>query len=335
MKKLLLSLLFASFAHFLQAQMASHNTCATSYDFSTINGVGLTHSSHLYLADATANPTGSCSGGSRPDVWYKFTMPANSRAAIIKVSLLSSTTTLTTGNTFIEVFNTSNCTLASTSLGCFDISASRVYSLNPGSTYTFRIYTSLNPSSNPNNWNFKVSIHSVSDECATATVMQPATPSQTGSVLGATQSSGMPVNCAASATTSNDVWYKFVAGATNATVSMTGNLTSNNSRIQVFSGSCGSFTSVGCGNTQVSLSGLTAGSTYHIRIYSTTPPTATNSIFELSVSPLQPGVVGSSRMNEVFQQTILSPPNILLDPWEITYGPDNKLWITESKGYKV
>ena len=40
-------------------------------------------------------------------------------------------------------------------------------------------------------------------------------------------------------------------------------------------------------------------------------------------------------MNEVFQQTILSVPNLLADPWEITYGPDNNLWITESKGYKV
>jgi hypothetical protein len=40
-------------------------------------------------------------------------------------------------------------------------------------------------------------------------------------------------------------------------------------------------------------------------------------------------------MNEVFKQTILSGPNVLLDPWEVTYGPDDKLWITESKGYKV
>lgn len=45
-------------------------------------------------------------------------------------------------------------------------------------------------------------------------------------------------------------------------------------------------------------------------------------------------VVGG-RMKEVYKQTILSPANVLADPWEITYGPDNYLWITESKGYKV
>jgi trimeric autotransporter adhesin len=49
----------------------------------------------------------------------------------------------------------------------------------------------------------------------------------------------------------------------------------------------------------------------------------------------------ASRMGEVFQQTILvsgatSPSgNRLYDPWEITYGPDDSLWVTEAKGYKV
>jgi glucose/arabinose dehydrogenase len=47
-------------------------------------------------------------------------------------------------------------------------------------------------------------------------------------------------------------------------------------------------------------------------------------------------------MREVFKQTILvsgpltSPAgNRLFDPWEITYGPDDSLWVTEAKGYKV
>ncbi|HTE25130.1 PQQ-dependent sugar dehydrogenase [Flavitalea sp.] len=43
-----------------------------------------------------------------------------------------------------------------------------------------------------------------------------------------------------------------------------------------------------------------------------------------------------SRMGEVFQRTDLvdATPG-LNDPWEITYGSDGKLWITESKGYKI
>jgi trimeric autotransporter adhesin len=43
----------------------------------------------------------------------------------------------------------------------------------------------------------------------------------------------------------------------------------------------------------------------------------------------------AGRMNEVFLKTDLSSANALNDPWEITYGPDDSLWITESKGYAV
>ncbi len=44
----------------------------------------------------------------------------------------------------------------------------------------------------------------------------------------------------------------------------------------------------------------------------------------------------TSRWNEVFQHTDLVPAATgLNDPWEIAYGPDDSLWITEAKGYRV
>jgi len=43
-----------------------------------------------------------------------------------------------------------------------------------------------------------------------------------------------------------------------------------------------------------------------------------------------------SRMNEIFQRTDLAAgPTRLYDPWEVTYGPDGFLWITEARPYKV
>lgn len=43
-----------------------------------------------------------------------------------------------------------------------------------------------------------------------------------------------------------------------------------------------------------------------------------------------------SRMNEIFQRTNLAAgPTRLYDPWEVTYGPDGYLWITEARPYKV
>jgi glucose/arabinose dehydrogenase len=46
--------------------------------------------------------------------------------------------------------------------------------------------------------------------------------------------------------------------------------------------------------------------------------------------------VDAGPLNEVFRQTILVPAaGNLADPWEVTYGGDDSLWVTEAKGYKV
>jgi trimeric autotransporter adhesin len=55
----------------------------------------------------------------------------------------------------------------------------------------------------------------------------------------------------------------------------------------------------------------------------------------LGVAPISAQNIDGGRQREVFLKTDLSPSNALNDPWEITYGPDDSLWITESKGYAV
>ena len=55
----------------------------------------------------------------------------------------------------------------------------------------------------------------------------------------------------------------------------------------------------------------------------------------LSMYPCFSQTIIAGRMNEVFQKTDLSGTGVLNNPWEITYGPDDSLWVTESKGYKV
>jgi trimeric autotransporter adhesin len=54
----------------------------------------------------------------------------------------------------------------------------------------------------------------------------------------------------------------------------------------------------------------------------------------LSVKTFAQAVV-AGRMNEVFLKTNLSGNAVLTTPWEITYGPDGYLWITDAKAYKV
>ncbi|MBS1607854.1 MAG: PQQ-dependent sugar dehydrogenase [Bacteroidetes bacterium] len=68
--------------------------------------------------------------------------------------------------------------------------------------------------------------------------------------------------------------------------------------------------------------------------------------FLLSVTVFSQTNIIGTRMNEVFQETIIHgtevanigdpvPAGNLNNPWEITYGPDHFLWITEAKAYKV
>jgi glucose/arabinose dehydrogenase len=46
--------------------------------------------------------------------------------------------------------------------------------------------------------------------------------------------------------------------------------------------------------------------------------------------------VDAGPLNEVFRQVTLVPSaQNLNDPWEVTYGKDDSLWVTEAKGYKV
>ena len=65
-------------------------------------------------------------------------------------------------------------------------------------------------------------------------------------------------------------------------------------------------------------------------ILPTTSPSGVNWGFNICVTN-SPSL---SRMNEVFQRTILSN-NVINTPWEVTYGPDDSLWVTDSHGYKV
>ncbi|RXR33132.1 hypothetical protein EQG68_06490 [Flavobacterium piscinae] len=90
-----------------------------------------------------------------------------------------------------------------------------------------------------------------------------------GSTIGATQSQS---GCAGSA--DDDVWYSFVATSTIHTVTVTPN-TLYDAVVEIFSGSCGSLTSLVCQDAtlayspeEATASGLTIGNTYYVRTYS-------------------------------------------------------------------
>ena len=288
-----------------------------------------------------ASPTGACGSATSTTtngVWYKFT--ATSANATITVSNLG--TNLTTTTTYLEVLN-GTCLTSFTSIACQNVATSlSLTSLVVNTIYYVRIYVTGATTSNPGNRRgFDICIQSSpNDECGSAITLSDGITNSSGSVWTAT--SGILTGCA-TGNPDDDVWYKITPAATSLNIYLTAigsNLSSSGAMIQLFSGSCGLLTSVACGTTTLTTT-VTSGNLYFIRVYSfgtgSIGGTSSGSAFSITATATTPPQTNfvAGRMNEVFKQTILSAANILNDPWEITYGSDNYLWITEAKGYKV
>ena len=115
----------------------------------------------------------------------------------------------------------------------------------------------------------------VNDNCSGAVSLTinsntTCTATTNGTTVAASQSQS---GC--SGTADDDVWYTFTATATSHTVTVTPG-TLSNAVLEVFSGTCGgTLTSLGCQNSTtgtsaevLTVSGLSAGTTYFVRVYS-------------------------------------------------------------------
>jgi hypothetical protein len=119
------------------------------------------------------------------------------------------------------------------------------------------------------------------NECASAVELTAAatcTP-VAGSVGAATQSLPPSACGGSTSTTAQDVWYSFVANGLTPTVQLS---SAFDGVLEVFNGSCGSLTprscvnNAGAGDTEtMTLTGLTAGTRYYLRVYRYTTATST------------------------------------------------------------
>lgn len=320
--------------------MAQSDNCATPTSLTPgttcVNTTGT-----LYLA-TSSGIAGSCAG-TIYDVWYTFTTPAGCTSVNIDMaSIAAGGNNLTTSNTFMEAFNGTNCGTTTLS-SCTAMGTTLTLSVNPSTGYRLRVFT-LNQNPNTNNaarWDYDICITYVpppaNDDCSGAITLTPATScsNTSGTLVNASASTGLPAGCAVG--THYDVWYKFVAANNTSTVTISSQGSNfTNPEIQLYSGTCGSLSSMACGTTTLTSSLLTIGVTYYIRVSNIGSSLSSNGGFNICVTnPAPPVIVVAGRTNEVYKQTILSGSGALQYPWEVTYGPDNKLWITESRGYKV
>ena len=331
-----------AFILFSKISFAQSDDCSTPTSL-TPNTSCVNTSGTLFNA-TSSGIAGSCAG-TKYDVWYTFTTPANCSAVDIDMADISAGgSNLTATNTFMEVFNGPNCGTTSISSCTAMGTTLSLTGLSPSTSYRLRIFTlNVNPNSGTSGkWDYNVCITYTpppsNDDCAGATLLTSATScgNTAGTIANATASSGLPAGCE-SGVTHYDVWYKFVATNTTHIITISGQGTSFISpEIQLYSGTCGALTSITCGTTTLSSSALSIGVTYYVRVSNLNSSPTVNGDFNICVThPAPPVIVKGGRMNEVYKQTILSGSGALLYPWEVTYGPDDKLWVTEARGYKV
>ena len=112
-----------------------------------------------------------------------------------------------------------------------------------------------------------------SDDCSTATLINPDLTYcnyQAGSSAQASQSIS---TCSGGGNADDDVWYEFIANSSSMTIKVDPTV-GYDPVIQLFSGSCGTLTSIHCqdinglnGSETLEATGLTIGQTYKFRIY--------------------------------------------------------------------
>lgn len=292
MKKILITM--GALSSFMLA-VAQGNTCGTattitpnaSCSYTSGTTVGAT-----YQSNAANGGTPSCASPGAPDVWYTFTAGSSGNFTID-----TQTGTITDGG--MSLYSGTCGSL--TEIACDDDSSPNglmpqiTANLTAGTTYYIRFWAW----GGTNTGTFGICVTTPptppsNDNCGNA-ITAPVNPGVicssvvSGTIAGATASS-QATGC--SGTADDDVWYSFTA--TNATQyinlnNVTGSTT--DMYFSVYGGTCGSIGApLLCSDPESgTVSGLTPGNTYYVRIYSWTSTAGQNSTFDLCIgSPPSP-----------------------------------------------
>ncbi len=266
------------------------------------------------------------------DVWYSFIATATNNTITVQGS--------SSFDAVIELKDGCN----GTTIGCSDNTGSEGIELvtgnglTIGNTYYIRVYAYGSAQPSTLDFNICVSIPPpppANDDCANSITLTANSTciSTSGTVTGATQSAA-PDTCAGFySSAAYDVWYKFVAVASNQTITVKGSEFFD--AVVILKDSCTSGpmdcsdnTTTG-GTEAINANGLTIGNTYYIRVYaygSTLPSTPEFEICLLNSGPISvPTIDSKNNLVTVF-------PNPASDKVTISLNPTNN---TEIVWYKI
>lgn len=295
-----------------------------------VNTLPCTELCATYYSSVNATNSGilGCSGTADDDVWFQFT--ATNPSTTIKV--------LSSGNydAVVQLFNSSiqSITCANATGAGFTETISTT-NLQQGETYYVRVYHS-GSAWGTGSGRFSICINAtplppVNDECINAINLTVSLNCQstTGTpTTTATESLNIPTCFATGTVADDDVWYKFTAINSQEVVTVQSSA-GFNAVLQVFSGTCNNLTTLQClnatgsgGTETVTLSNLSIGSVYYIRVYHAASGSGTGNFTICITSPL-PAC-----------PTNLSPPqatsNVLLSGTTLSWDPVNN-----ANGYKI
>jgi trimeric autotransporter adhesin len=254
------------------------------------------NNSQYNLKNAIASagiPGVPCVAGVHYDVWFQFTAAGTTQTATI--SNLESNFT----NPEVAIFSGTCASLVQLACGTTTATAT---GLTIGTTYYVRVSNVGTLVTSKGKFDICITHPNgppANDDCSGATVLTsnpvPTCTSITSNLRYATNSAPTGVCGGATATTTYDVWFSFVATSATHAVTVSGlgsNLTAATTYVQMLSSStnsCGGvLTSLGCQAVSVTsgrlaLTTLTIGNTYFIQVYVTTNPTSGSGSYSFNI----------------------------------------------------
>lgn len=307
--------------------LAQTDTCTTPPTL-TVNTSCITTAYNVTSAFSNDGPT-PCTGTSHRDGWYTFTTGASTTSVTI-----TGTSNRQMG---LAVYSGSGSCNTLTQVGCTvpgTANANLVATVLPNTTYRLRIMRTNNATANVMTGTicvFALASPPINNDCSSATSLivnsnTTCGTSTNGNTVGATQSQA---GCAGTA--DDDVWYSFNATSSSHTVTVTPN-TLSDAVLQVFSGTCGSLTSLACvdstfgsGTETTTLSGLTAGITYFVRVHSWSNASG-NGTFSICVTTPPPPINPCSSIATI--SACNSTENLFIPAGNGSYNPSSCLFST-------
>jgi hypothetical protein len=251
-----------------EAKPPANNECSSAQVVLTGDRLQTAAPYRIVFEQATLSRP-ACLGSPTADVWFTFTAPSDS----VGIAVSNSTSSF-----ICEIFSGDCGSLVqvrcSTILATNSVSGNRIISgLQAGTNYYIRLLTGVTSAEserlNPFLHVFNAKKRS-NDVCAGA--VELAVQNSHGYQLVPSTLAGA-VTDLVSCTSTPDVWFTFTANATSHNITIRGSIFP---RVSIYTGSCGSltllpsacFTSTNLGTETRTITGLTPGTTYYLRVAS-------------------------------------------------------------------